>query len=179
MKESNYTDFRPHTGADYMNDGPPRAEFAPESEPAFVPVNGKSGLLAGAALVGVGLFSILAPGAASGGLTPRRAIPTLIEHTNRERLSELREGVLFCLHFFVAAGAFLHHALTAPCRARQRVRAHRQGPPGAQSPNSGPGCPAARVRGCRYLRKKPPGCISRGALEYGWVIPRWGPARGR
>ena len=33
MKESNYTDFRPHTGADYMNDGPPRAEFAPESKP--------------------------------------------------------------------------------------------------------------------------------------------------
>lgn len=64
MKETNYTDFRPHTGADYMNDGPPRAEFAPESEPAFVPVNGKSGLLVGAALVGVGLFSILAPGAA-------------------------------------------------------------------------------------------------------------------
>lgn len=106
MKESNYTDFRPHTGADYMNDGPPRAEFAPESEPAFVPVNGKSGLLAGAALVGVGLFSILAPGAAGGGLTPRRAIPTLIEHTNRERLSEVRKVVLFVCTFSLLQAPF-------------------------------------------------------------------------
>ena len=164
MKETNYTDFRPHTGADYMNDGPPRAEFAPESEPAFVPVNGKSGLLAGAALVGVGLFSILAPGAAGGGLTPRRAIPTLIEHTNRERLSELREGVLFCLHFFVAAGAFPHHALTAPCRARQRVQARRQGPCCTRSLNRGPGGPAARGRECRYPHKKSPRLYGRGGV---------------
>lgn len=62
MKETNYT--YTHTGADYLNDGPPRAEFTPDGETAFVPVNGKSGLLVGAALVGVGLVSILAPGAA-------------------------------------------------------------------------------------------------------------------
>ena len=46
MKETNYT--YTHTGADYLNDGPPRAEFTPDEETAFVPVNGKSGLLVGA-----------------------------------------------------------------------------------------------------------------------------------
>lgn len=64
MKETNYDYTRTKTGADYLNDGPPRAEFIPDGETAFVPVNGKSGLLVGAALVGVGLVSILAPGAA-------------------------------------------------------------------------------------------------------------------
>lgn len=64
MKETNYDYTRTKTGADYLNDGPSRAEFIPDGETAFVPVNGKSGLLVGAALVGVGLFSILAPGAA-------------------------------------------------------------------------------------------------------------------
>ena len=64
MKETNHTYTQTYSGADYLNDGPPRAEFIPDGETAFVPVNGKSGLLAGAALVGVGLFSILAPGAA-------------------------------------------------------------------------------------------------------------------
>ena len=38
MKETNYTDLRPYTGPDNMNDGPPRAEFAPESDTAILPV---------------------------------------------------------------------------------------------------------------------------------------------
>lgn len=64
MKETNANGARTRTGAEYLNDSPPRAKTLFPQEADFVPVNGKSGLLAGAALVAVGLFAILAPGAA-------------------------------------------------------------------------------------------------------------------
>ena len=35
MKETNYDYTRTKTGADYLNDGPPRAEFTPDGETAF------------------------------------------------------------------------------------------------------------------------------------------------
>ena len=325
MKETNYT--YTHTGADYLNDGPPRAEFTPDGETAFVPVNGKSGLLVGAALVGVGLVSILAPGAAgislatllTGGLgvygiaqiiafarlpwdkrsgwtlangiamtllsvvtlwmaltTPLgmgsmiaslasvaaffgllAGVGQLFQYTTlrrtkspgagwvlasgivnllvglvvmaapvagwfalstlwgtflagsgvavlaescsghrglraveyplpaprrkpqiKERLSEVRKGVLFCLHLPVAAGHSPHPALKALCRARQRVPGSGQGPCVLKARTAAQGALQSVSEGAGIYAKSPEPCWL-GALGYVWFTPRWGPARGR